>query len=267
MSTLGMPFVKFSAMEQISEKLQLVAKTPKFRGAIFQMEADDKGLALVESKVQSLKIYALVDPDSDKTLEVRFFTYGGPIFTALAETFCERAQNAVIDSFTLLTPEVLESALRDNVGTPALPADSPELAAMRTIAAELVRNYPEKKKVALAARAARESSHYRQHTAEGRTEADQEWYAMGEVEQLRKIEECLDTHVRAALQMDGGGLDVLELSGGIRLKVRYQGACSSCGSSTGGTLVFIENQLREHVYYNLSVEPETPSWLNPIQSL
>lgn len=254
-------------MEAISEKLQQVAKTPKFRGAIFQMEADDKGLALVESKVQSLKIYVLVDPDSDKAIEARFFTYGGPIFTALAEAFCERAQGAVIDTFTLLTPELLEKALRDNPDALAMPADSPELPAMRTIAAELVRNYPDKKNVALAARAAREASHYRQHTAEGRTEADTEWFALGEVEQLRLIEDCLDSNVRAALQMDGGGLDVLELSGGTRLKVRYQGACSSCGSSTGGTLVFIENQLREHVYYNLSVEPETPSWLNPVQSL
>jgi NifU-like protein len=254
-------------MEEISAKLHQVAKAPKFRGAIFQMEADDKGLALVESKVQSLKIYVLVDPDSDKAIEARFFTYGGPVFTALAETFCERAQGSVIDSFTLITPAVLEEALRDEPNAPSLPADSPELAAMRTIAGELVRSYPDKKNVALAARAAREASHYRQHTAEGRTEADKEWFALSEVEQLRRIEECLDEKVRAALQMDGGGLDILELNGGTRLKVRYQGACSSCGASTGGTLVFIENQLREFVYYNLSVEPETPSWLNPIQPL
>lgn len=262
-----MPFVKFSVMETFSERLLQLAKSPKFRGAIFQMEADDKGLALVESKVQSLKIYVLVDPDSDQALEARFFTYGGPVFTALAESFCQRAQGAVIDSFTLLTPEVLEDSLRDAPATPALPPDSPELPAMRTIVSELVRNYPEKKKIALAARAAREASHFRQHTAEGRTEADAEWFALSEVEQLRRIEDCLDTHVRAALQMDGGGMDVLELGGGTRVKVRYQGACSSCGASSGGTLVFIENQLREHVYYNLSVEPETPDWLNPIQSL
>ncbi|MOA65598.1 NifU-like domain protein [compost metagenome] len=40
--------------------------------------------------------------------------------------------------------------------------------------------------------------------------------------------------------MDGGGLEVLELSAGV-LKVHYQGACGTCPSSMYGTLAAIEN--------------------------
>ena len=98
---------------------------------------------------------------------------------------------------------------------------------------------------------------------EGRNEADTEWFALDEVEKLRRIDTCLDEKVRQALHLDGGGLEVLELSNGTLLKIRYSGACSGCGASTGGTLIFIENQLRENVYYNLSVEPETPEWSVP----
>jgi len=243
-------------METYSARLQQTAKTPKYRGAIFQMEADDKGLALVESKVQSLKIYCLVDPDSDKVVEARFFTYGGPVFTALAELFCAKAQGQVIDALTLITPDILEAELRDQPDVPAMPTDTPELPAVRTLAAELVRGYPDKKNIALGAREARNASHYRQHTVEGRNDADKEWFALDEVEKLRRIDTCLDDKVRQALHMDGGGLDILELKNGTRLIIRYQGACSGCGASTGGTLIFIENQLREFVYYNLSVEPE-----------
>jgi len=248
-------------METYSQRLQQVAKTPKYRGAIFQMEADDKGLALVESKVQSLKIYILVDPDSDQVVEARFFTYGGPVFTALAEVFCSKVQNQVIDTLTLITPEHLEADLRDEPATPAMPIDTPELSAVRSLIPELVRGYPDKKKVALGAREARNAAHYRQHTVEGRNEADKEWFALDEVEKIRRIEACLDQQVRQALHMDGGGLDILELKNGTVLVIRYQGACSGCGASTGGTLIFIENQLRENVYYNLSVEPEMPDWL------
>lgn len=253
-------FVKFRLMETYSQRLQQIAKSPKFRGAIFQMEADDKGLALVESKVQSLKIYCLVDPESDKVMETRFFTYGGPVFTALAEVFCSRGQGKVIDEFTLVTPESLELELRDDANTPSMPLDSPELSAIRTLIPELVRGYPDKKNLALAAREARNASHYRQHTAEGRNEADQEWFSVDEVEKLRRIEACLDDKVRQALHLDGGGLEILELQNGTRLKIRYQGACVGCGASTGGTLIFIENQLRENVYYNLSVEPDLPNF-------
>jgi NifU-like protein len=247
-------------MEPYSEKLQQLAKSPKQRGAIFQMEADDKGLALVESKVQSLKIYVLVDPDSDKVMEARFFTYGGPVFTALAEVFCTRVHGTVIDTFTLINPESLEMELRDAPDKPSMPLDTPEIEAVRVLIRELIRGYPDKKKVALGAREARNASHYRQHTAEGRSEADLEWFAIGEVEQIRRIETCLDEKVRQALHLDGGGMEVLGLQNGTRLTIRYSGACNGCGASSGGTLIFIENQLRECVYYNISVEPEAPSW-------
>lgn len=245
-----------------SAKLQQVAKSPLHRGAIFQMEADDKGLALIESKVQSLKIYVLVDPDQDFTLECRFFTYGGPVFTALAEEFCRNAQGKNVDQLIAITPEMIELNLRDTPETPALPLDTPELAALRELVYNLVQSYPDKKKLALAARALRENANFRQHTAEGRSESDKEWFSLGEVEKLRAIEKCLDDKVRQALHMDGGGLDVLDIVNNTRVKVRYQGACSSCGASTGGTLIFIENQLRENVYYNLTVEPETPDWMS-----
>ena len=81
----------------LSTKVQEIAKAPKYRGAIFQIEADEKGLALVDCKEGSLKVYLMIDPDSDKVLETRFFTYGGPIFTALADVFCRMIQQKTID--------------------------------------------------------------------------------------------------------------------------------------------------------------------------
>lgn len=61
-------------------------------------------------------------------------------------------------------------------------------------------------------------------------------------EKLTKITALLDARVRPALMMDGGGLEVLELSGQV-LKIRYQGACGTCPSSMMGTLMAIENMV------------------------
>jgi Fe-S cluster biogenesis protein NfuA len=60
---------------------------------------------------------------------------------------------------------------------------------------------------------------------------------------LDQIVALLDARVKPALMMDGGGLEVIELSGGI-LKVHYQGACGTCPSSMYGTLAAIENLVR-----------------------
>jgi len=60
------------------------------------------------------------------------------------------------------------------------------------------------------------------------------------------VEAVLDESVRPALANDGGGLEVLEVDGKI-VRIRYQGACGGCPSSTGGTLRVIENHLRSQL--------------------
>jgi Fe-S cluster biogenesis protein NfuA len=63
-------------------------------------------------------------------------------------------------------------------------------------------------------------------------------------ERLDRINALLDEQVRPYLQGDGGDLYVLSLDGNT-LSVHYQGACGSCPSSISGTLVGIENLLRQ----------------------
>lgn len=60
------------------------------------------------------------------------------------------------------------------------------------------------------------------------------------------VEAVLDSSVRPALANDGGGLEVIEVDGHI-VRIRYQGACGGCPSSTGGTLRVIENHLRDQL--------------------
>jgi Fe-S cluster biogenesis protein NfuA len=77
-------------------------------------------------------------------------------------------------------------------------------------------------------------------TADGMSEADRE--------RLDRINALLDEQVRPYLQGDGGDLYVVALEGNT-LSVHYQGACGSCPSSISGTLIGIENLLRQ-------IEPE-----------
>ncbi len=60
---------------------------------------------------------------------------------------------------------------------------------------------------------------------------------------LDRINELLDERVRPALQMDGGGLEVLGLEGD-RLTIHYQGACGTCPSAITGTMAGIEALLQ-----------------------
>lgn len=242
----------------LSQKVQDIAKSPKYRGAIFQIEADEKGLALVDVKEASLKVYLMIDPDCDKILETRFFTYGGPVFTALADTFCKKIQMVTVDDACKITAESIEEELRDVPEVRAIAADAPEIGQMNKLIARILEEYPEKKATAIIIREKMERIKYRTQTAEGRAEADAEWNAMTKIQQIEKIEEWLHKSVRGTLQGDGGDLEILDLVDGNRLKIRFQGACAGCGSAMGGTLFYIEDELKNNVYYNLVVEPEDP---------
>lgn len=243
---------------QLSQKAQEVAKAPKYRGAIFQIEADEKGLALVDVKEASLKVYLMIDPDCDKILETRFFTYGGPIFTALADTFCKMIQQKTIDEACAITATSIEESLRDTADVRAIPENAVEIGQLQTLIEKIKEVYPEKKGTAILVREKMERIKYRTQSAEGRAEADAEWRALTKIQRIEKIEEWLRQTVRGTLQGDGGDLEILELTDDDHLKIRYQGACAGCGSAMGGTLFYIEDELKNNVYYNLTVEPEDP---------
>src|SRR5262245_21591639 len=71
-------------------------------------------------------------------------------------------------------------------------------------------------------------------------------YTPGENHLLDRINQVLDEKVRPGLAGDGGGLEIIGLDD-KKLLIRYQGACGSCPSSIGGTMMAIEYMLKEDV--------------------
>lgn len=69
---------------------------------------------------------------------------------------------------------------------------------------------------------------------------------------IAEINQLLDDRIRPYLASDGGWLEVLELDENI-LKIRYEGACGSCPSSLTGTLMAIENMIREEIDERIEV--------------
>ena len=69
---------------------------------------------------------------------------------------------------------------------------------------------------------------------------------------LAQINELLDERIRPYLAGDGGWLEVLELADN-QLSIRYEGACGSCPSSLSGTLMAIENMIKEEIDPEITV--------------
>lgn len=63
---------------------------------------------------------------------------------------------------------------------------------------------------------------------------------------IAQINELLDERIRPYLASDGGWLEIVELENST-LKIRYEGACGSCPSSLTGTLMAIENMIKDEI--------------------
>lgn len=70
--------------------------------------------------------------------------------------------------------------------------------------------------------------------------------AVSDNPQIAEINALLDERIRPYLASDGGWLEILELQNKT-LKIRYEGACGSCPSSLTGTLMAIENMIKEEI--------------------
>ena len=86
---------------------------------------------------------------------------------------------------------------------------------------------------------------------------DREKYpALSDDEKAIIVEAVMEESIRPALANDGGGLEVIEVDGAI-VRIRYQGACGGCPSSTGGTLRVIENHLKSQLDPEIKVHTYT----------
>src|SRR5215213_6015382 len=70
--------------------------------------------------------------------------------------------------------------------------------------------------------------------------------ALSDDPKVRQIEALLDERIRPYLASDGGWLEIVGLEDST-LKIRYEGACGSCPSSLTGTLMAIENMIKDEI--------------------
>ncbi|HLP41213.1 MAG TPA: NifU family protein [Fibrobacteria bacterium] len=244
---------------KFSKKIESLATTPKQRGAFFTEDASSKDLALVTAKYKDIKVYWLVDPTSDLVYDAKFFSYGGPVSIALGEKLCSLVKGMKMDSATAITIPRMADLLADEPGRPATAAPAEEaFASLPPLLANAKEVYASAKALALATlamKAAQVGGKGSKTSFDSLTAADEAWLKQPKDQQIKAIEEILDRDIRPGLNSDGGDMQIEDLEEGYRLLIKYQGACGSCGSSTGATLAYIEDSLRRQIFGGMQVVP------------
>jgi NifU-like protein len=253
----GAADAKDNSPRKFSKKVESLSANPKHRGAFFTEDASSKDLALATAKYKDIKVYWLVDPQTDLVYDAKFFSYGGAISVALGEMLCTLVKGMKIESALAITIPQIEALLRDEPDVPATAAPAEEaLGSLPPLLDSVQEVYTSAKALALATITMKaHKDGLKRSGFEALTEADKAWKATPKEEQLKTIEAIIEKDIRPGLNMDGGDLQIRDLEDGERLMIKWQGACGGCASSTGATLSYIEDSLRRQVYGGMQVLP------------
>lgn len=238
---------------------KLIAKIDKLRCAGFftQEESDARDMRLVTATAgriedgNMIRFYWLVDKDDGVIVDAKFQAFGQSALLGAAEIACELLVGKNYDQAQRISTTLIDQQVQDRADTSAFPKETtPHLnLVLEAIdaAAEQCTDLP-LASTYVAPPMPLEMGEVLEGGYPG-------WEELSLEKKILVIEEVLNHDVRPYIALDAGGVEVLNLINGKELIIAYQGSCTSCYSSIGTTLSYIQQVLRAKVHPTLVVVP------------
>lgn len=240
------PFYWELFSKKLREKLDRLA----FVGFFTQEIAKAKGMRLAVGQEGSLCFYWLVDETDGVIADVKFQAFGPIGLIAAAESLSELMLRKNYDQASRLTVDLIDQHVRDKKEIPAFPKEcdpflNQALSAMDQAVSRCI-DLPF------------EASHDVTPIESDFGELPGGIPGFEDLPHSQKVhivKEVLDREIRPYIALDAGDVTLVELKETLEVLISYEGACTSCPSSTGSTLSAIQKILRARVHPSLIVVP------------
>jgi NifU-like protein len=256
--------IKPFAWHRYSKKLSARIDCPRWYGTFSAEDASERGVRLVmgfDGDIEAgnaIRFYWLVDVSDGVIADLKYQVFGQSALIGAAEVACELIVGKNYDQAKRLTSELIDRHVRDKTDVRAFPQET-------EAHLELV--------IGACEQAAKQcfdiplSDHYVTPLPDGTFGEVLEggypgWDEMSSEKRRALIEQVLDKEIRPYIEMDAGGVEIVDLVNGNELLIAYKGSCTSCMSSVGATLSTIQQILRNRVHPSLVVTPEIGTMLS-----
>lgn len=246
-----------------SKKLSARIESPRNCGVFTRDDAQARGVRLAEGLDGSVEegncvaMSWLVDLENGVILDARFQVFGSSALIGAADTACDLLVGKNYDQASRFTTDLVDMQLRDRSEEPAFPREMlPQISLVVNAILEAAESCAG---VPLAAGYA-SSPMPQQGSGSLQGGGYAGWDDLPHDRKVAVVEEVLDREIRPYIALDAGGVDVVELTPQRELIVAYKGSCTSCYSSVGSTLAYIQQMLRAKVHGDIVVIPnyDTP---------
>jgi NifU-like protein len=241
-----------------SRKLCAKIDNPRGAGSFTKEESEARSMRLaigMDGNVgdgNAVKFYWLVDTDDGIIVDVRYEVYGQSALIGAAETACDLLIGKNYDQAKRISAELIDKQVRDKPDEPAFPRETfPHLNLVLGAIDDASSQCTD-----LPLPTAYVASPVPSEIGEVIEGGYPGWIDLPLKKKIAVIEEILDRDVRPYIALDAGGVEVLNLLQDREVVIAYQGACTSCYSSVGTTLSYIQQILRAKVHPELVVVPD-----------
>lgn len=251
-------FFSFPYAQRYSKKLAAHIENPKYAGFFSADEAKARNMRLAVGTAGNIEegrlvaLYWLVDESDGVIADVKFQVYGPSALIGAAEGASELLIRKNYDQAKRVSADLLDAALHDKTNEEAFPKeaapfinlviDAIEDAAMKCVDIPFADTYV--------------STPMPNDSGSQENQVWPGWEELSVKQKISVIEQVIANDIRPYIELDAGGVEVLNLIEGKEVVIAYQGSCTSCYSATGATLNAIQQVLRSKVHPEIIVTPD-----------
>lgn len=194
--------------------------------------------------------YLVIDETDGVIADVKFQAFGDSALIGAADAACDVIIRKNYDQARRVTAELIDKKLRDFAHIPAFPR---EVSYYLNLVIDAIENGSEKcMDIPIPDLVTTPPVPFQ---LEG-GESYPDWYVLSEQEKIALIKEVIKVEIQPYIELDAGGIEVKSFDHDREVLIAYQGACTTCPSSTGATLNAIQQILRAKVHPELIVKPD-----------
>jgi NifU-like protein len=244
-----------------SKKLIAKIEKPYNVGSFDPENSEERGMRLVvgtEGDIEDgniVSLFWLVDKEDGTIVDVKFQVHGQSALIGAAEVVCDLLVGKNYDQAKRIGADLIDKQVRDKSDEPAFP---PETAPHLNLILEAI-DQAAGKCSDLPLSTTYFAPPAPAHFGEIREGGYPGWETFSKKEKMALIEEVLKDEIRPYIALDGGGVEVLDLVNDKEIIIAYQGNCTSCYSSIGATLSYIQQVFKAKVHPDLTVVPDLSS--------
>lgn len=237
--------------ELFSKKLREKLDRLRYVGSFNIQNAEERGMRYVAGREGKLTLYWLVDESDGVIADAKFQAFGPVGLIAAAEVASDLVLRKNYDQVSRLTADLIDQHVRDRKEMPAFPKECEGY--LNQVLAAIDQAVQQCYDIPFAATYDTTPIENDFGEIPGGIPG---WSEFPQGQKIKIIEEVIDKEIRPYIELDAGGIQLVELRESGEILISYEGSCTSCPSSTGSTLTAIQKILKARVHPSLYVTPQ-----------